>query len=318
MVMSAVIAIACCAAYPALNEREENRAAEQGGVLRLWHIDSFEGGIGSRASYLKRAATRYEGSGGRLILLTEHTAESAALAISEGNVPDMISFGGYFGAAAEYALPLEGFEFKPASVGGKTYAVPWCRGNYFLFAADGDFSSVSQENTVLSVGKGALPAGAAAAEGLEGDFAFEPSDRAYVSFMNGKYKYMLGTQRDIYRFRTRNFEVQVKALSGYCDLWQYICACTDAADEYAACLDFIACLLSKEEQAHLREIGMLSAYYPIYDVGEGNISSADGVLPERAVNPWLSEEAKEDLQAAAEAALRGDKNGAKKFENFLQ
>ena len=102
------------------------------GVLRLWQIDSFEGGRGSRASFLNSVARRYETAGGMLVLVTQHTAESAENALRDGQVPDLISYGPGVGFVADLARPLPGFFFAAGALGGQTYAVPWCRGGYFL------------------------------------------------------------------------------------------------------------------------------------------------------------------------------------------
>ncbi len=45
---------------------------------------------------------------------------------------------------------------------------------------------------------------------------------AYVAFLNGKYRYLLGTQRDRCRFVSRGVEVYEKPLNEFCDLYQYV------------------------------------------------------------------------------------------------
>ncbi len=133
LLVCAIVAFACLAAYPACNARQEQLPQAYKGVLRVWHIDSFEGGTGSRAAFLRSAAREFEEESGMYVLITVHTAESAAHAAEKGMLPDVLSFGRYFDFAADSVKPLQGYDFCYSSQGGKTYAVPWCRGNYFLF-----------------------------------------------------------------------------------------------------------------------------------------------------------------------------------------
>ena len=317
ILLAAVVVIGCFAAYPALTSSAERDGAQYGGILRLWQIDSFEGGKGSRASFLNRAARIFEEQNvGTLVLVTAHTVQSAANSIAEGNVPDMISYGVGAEFVGDIVRPLDGYSFPYAKIGRDTYAYPWCRGGYFLFTAEGDFSDVSEENTVISQG-GNLSEAAAYCAGLTGDFAFESSLKAYVSLINGKYKYMLGTQRDVYRFTTWQFSFQAKPLDGFSDLWQYISVCTEDAKKYNACLAFLDCLFSEQVQGMLPQIGMMSAIREVYDSSVPAMQEGEKVHPLRSVNLFLSAAALDDLRRSGMLALGGDKNGAKNLENYL-
>lgn len=316
VVLAAVAAFAVFAAFPVANAREESPSVGYRGVLRLWHIDGFEGGVGSRASFLGRVARAFEaGHAGLFLLITVHTAESAAYAIAQGDLPDMISCGGDNSFAADVAVPLQGYDFPAGKIGAETYGVPWCRGAYFLYTAEGDFSDVGAENTLLSAGRGGHPFTAAYCEGLRGDFASETSTAAYLSLMRGDCKYMLGTQRDFWRFQTREFAVQAKALSGYGDLWQYILI-TEAAQDYAACLEFVSLLLSEEVQDELPRVGMLSAFRAVYEEGNA-LHGAEKEEPARTIGAWLGAQALSSLEVWAQSALNGDENGAKNLEKIL-
>lgn len=317
ILLAAVIMVGCFAAYPALTYRAGPKAAEYGGILRLWQIDSFEGGKGSRASFLNRAAKLFEEEhAGTLVLVTAHTKESAAAAVAEGNKPDMISFGAGTDFVGDIILPLRGRTFSSAQIGGETYAYPWCRGGYFLFTTEGDFSDVSDENTVLSSG-GGMTEVAAYCAGLRGDFRAEQSVRAYATLLGGKYKYMLGTQRDVYRFTSREVAFQAKPLGGFCDLWQYISVCTQDSGKYSACMDFIGKLLSEEVQHMLPQVGMMSVEYSVYDASVPAMQEAEKQRPVRSLNAFLSEDALRAVRENAVLALQGDKNGAKNLENYL-
>lgn len=316
VMLAAAAAFVFIFAYPALSRVRAAEPHGYTGILRLWHIDGFEGGRGSRGAFLSGAARIFEAdNAGLLVMVVQHTPESAANALADGSVPDMISYGGNCGFVADIALPLEGYDCAAASLGGAPLGVPWCRGGYVLFTADGDFGDVTAENTVLSQGRGSFPAAAAALEGYRGDFGRLPSVQAYTALIGGRYKYMLGTQRDVWRFETRGFAVSAKPLEKFCDLWQYISVCTENAEKYGACLDFIRLLLSEEMQKKLSGIGMLSPYCSVYDGGA--MRAMEDAAPVFSFRAYADEAAREAFAALADAVLKGDENGAKKLENYL-
>lgn len=318
LALAALAAFCFIFAYPALSDAHTAEPLGYTGILRLWHIDGFEGGMGSRASFLARVAGDFEKRNeGTLVMVVSHTPESARQAINEGKLPEMISFGGDCSFVLEAALPLEGYTCAAASVGGATYAVPWCRGGYLLFSAEGDFSDISAENTVISQGRGSVPYAAAALEGMRGDFALLPSVQAYTALIGGKYKYMLGTQRDVYRFITRGFSVSVKPVESYCDLWQYICVCAGEAQKYEACLRFMESLLSETVQKSLSSVGMLSPYCSVYGEENAAMRALESISPAKTLFAFADAGAREAFASLAEGVLKGDENGAKKLENYL-
>lgn len=318
LLLAALAAFCAAIALPALARTEAAQPRAYEGILRVWHIDGFEGGKGSRASFLSRAARAYEGEReGLLLMVSAHTPESAAAALAEGRVPDMISYGGGCGFVADYARPLAGADCPAASFGGRAYGAAWCRGGYLLFTAEGDFSDISADNTLLSEGRGGCAAAAAALEGWRGGFACLPSAQAYRDFAAGKYRYMLGTQRDVQRFLTLGVQVRCKPLDAYCDLFQYISVCTEDEGRYAACLGFISLLCGEEWQKNLTQIGMLGVHAAAYREEGGILREAEEAVPLRVFPAFADEEAREAFAAAARAALAGDENGVKKLENYL-
>ena len=63
-------------------------------VVLIWNVDTFEGGKGSRASFLNRVARLAEQtSDGVYYRVISYTAEGAQSAMAEGNYPDLLSFG---------------------------------------------------------------------------------------------------------------------------------------------------------------------------------------------------------------------------------
>ena len=89
---------------------------------------------------------------------------------------------------------------------------------------------------------------------------------AYTGFLSGKYRYLLGTQRDVCRFQARGVTVQARPLTKYCDLFQYIGILSSEKRE--ASLAFVEKLLSSEVQGRLSAIGM----YPLEKGAERTVS----------------------------------------------
>ena len=252
---------------------QKSKEAEARTVVRVWNIDTFEGGKGSRTAFLKSVARELQGEA--YYLVTSYTLEGALSAFAEGEAPDVLSFGVGLSEFAERLLPLP-YSFAGGELGGKTLAYPWCMGGYYLFSLT-DFEGDGR--TALSVGGENLPAVAARFEGITGEEA--ESVAAYTGFLSGKYRYLLGTQRDVCRFQARGVSVQARPLTKYCDLYQYIGILS--SEKRDASLAFVEALLSPEVQGRLSQIGM----FPL----ENNA--------ERTVSVFLSSEALGRLAAAA-------------------
>ena len=263
-----LLAAAVIVLVPQKSEKTEART-----VVRVWNIDTFEGGKGSRTAFLKSVARELKGEA--YYLVTSYTPEGALSAFAEGDAPDVLSFGVGLSEFAERLLPLP-YSFAGGELGGKTLAYPWCMGGYYLFSLT-DFEG--EGRTALSVGGENLPAVAASLEGITGEET--ESVAAYTGFLSGKYRYLLGTQRDVCRFQARGVSVQARPLAKYCDLYQYIGILS--SEKRDASLTFVEALLSPEVQGRLSQIGM----FPL----ENNA--------ERTVSVFSSREALGRLAAAA-------------------
>lgn len=232
------VAGGCVAAFVNYADGEEDDALQ---VLTLWQIDSFEGGRGSRAEYLRSLAQDFAKSANVYIEVTALSSDAARTNISAGVVPDIISYGaGFYGIES---LVSEG------------YGKAWCRGAYCLIALSGtDFSSVSTANTVINEGKDNLVSVAALLSGLQGaDYAAPTS--AYVSLISGEYDFLLGTQRDVIRLQIRGESFEVKPLTEFNDLYQYISVLTRDGEKAAVAEEYVNYVLSHGES--LTRIGML-------------------------------------------------------------
>lgn len=271
------VAGGCVAAFVNYADGEEDDALQ---VLTLWQIDSFEGGRGSRAEYLRSLAQDFAKSANVYIEVTALSSDAARTNISAGVVPDIISYGaGFYGIES---LVSEG------------YGKAWCRGAYCLIALSGtDFSSVSTANTVINEGKDNLVSVAALFSGLQGaDYAAPTS--AYVSLISGEYDFLLGTQRDVIRLQIRGESFEVKPLTEFNDLYQYISVLTRDGEKAVVAEEYINYVLSHGES--LTRIGMLCDGETLYS---DEMHALEGVDFSYTIPAVVSSGAVDEIKKAA-------------------
>lgn len=197
-------------------------------ILEIWQVDSFEGGKGSRADYLEQVGKEFAADM-CYVNVSALSAEGARLNIQKGNFPDIISYG-----AGMYGIERY--------ISGYT---TWCRGSYCLLTISGDFSDIDIDNTIINKGKDNLISIASLFLGLQGAVEESPTG-AYTKLLNGKYKYLLGTQRDIYRLKTRQAVFKVKGINEFNDLYQNV-SIINASSKKELSQNFINFLLSKNK-----------------------------------------------------------------------
>lgn len=248
-------------------------------IIRIWNVDTFEGGKGSRSSFLKTVARDVQKRDKNVYyLVTSYTAEGATEAYRNGDCPDLLSFGVGLGEFAERSLSLNE-RFAGGMFGGEPIAYPWCRGSYFLFSLTDNFGE--EGKTAISCGGQNLACLAAMEEGIVGTEA--ESVAAYTGFLKGEYRYLLGTQRDVCRFAARGVEVYQKPLTAYCDLYQYISILS--AEHMEDCRVFLNRLLSFGQE-RLSEIGMYA------------LADSDPPNAQRTISVFSSRDALERLRTA--------------------
>ena len=212
-------------------------------VLNLWQIDSFEGGRGSRASYLQNIANSFSKSGNCYITVTTLTSAAARENLKNGTIPDLISYGaGTFG--------IDGY------IKGNVPYYTWCYGGYCFLCLDenSDFSDINESNTVINEGTENNSKVAALMCGVVGADYKKPTG-AYVSLINRKYKYLLGTQRDIYRLKTRGESFSVKPVTEFNDLYQNISITSQNAQFTIKAEEFIKYLLNSSD--NVAQLGLM-------------------------------------------------------------
>ena len=256
-------------------KKESVKAINEDTALTVWQIDSFEGGKGSRAEFLQSIGNDFSKKENCYINVVSLSAEAARLNLSNGNVPDVVSYGAGMYGIESY---VNGFSV-------------WCRGGYCLLTLDTncDFSDVAAENTVINKGKDNFSGVTALFCGVQSG-KFESSTSAYVKLINGEYKYLLGTQRDIFRLKTRNVAFSVKAITAFNDLYQNISITTKCTDNQCA-QRYIDCVLSKTNE--LNKIGMFGDGAKLYD---DEMSACENVTFEYKITYPLNEAMKANIE----------------------
>ena len=272
----------------AFTSGEEKVSGDERIMLKVWQIDSFEGGKGSRADYLQSVGNDFTKNGGAYISVTALSSEAARLNLSEGNIPDIISYGaGVYG--------LEGY------ISGYKQ---WCRGGYCILTAEGDFSDITTENTVVNGGRENFTSAALVFAGLNGAET-RPSTSAYLKLINGEKKYLFGTQRDIFRLKTRGVAFRVMPFTVYNDLYQIV-SVTSSCENPQTANEFINYLLSRKGE--VTKLGLISedAVY------EDEMRDMTGIEFDCKLTVPLGEEAHKRLLNLISS---GDINSLKNFFN---
>lgn len=301
-------------------EKQFTKPVEYKGVLNLWHIETFEGGHGSRKQFLLDVASSFEKENdGVLVMVISHTENSANEALNSGEKPDMISYG-----AGTIYTDVKEINNVHSFIGGmveeKSYAIPWCKGGYVLFENPKYNDKTSRQKSVM-VSKSIknLPLLNLC---LKEDLVVSdmvnvktPLD-AYVEFVNGKHKYFLGTQRDVVRFSNRGFNVESKVLTEFNDLYQYISLSSDDEIKTIYSEKFINHLLSEKIQKKLYKISMFSEFYD-NEYQNDTLNLMQNIKPKYTISAFSSPQLVDDLNFLCEEYLNGEKSVLSKMKNVL-
>ena len=226
-------------------------------ILKIWHIDTFEGGTGSRASFLKSVATKFtKKNKGVLFLVTQLTYAAAQNRIESGELPDLISFGLCGFTVYEKLIAQSNFNILDGGVlNGKRYLTAWCKGGYFKITK----GTKNYSKLIVSSGEFNLSTVAVCLEKLSAESVVikEPLE-AYSTFLNSKDACLIGTQRDIVRLINKGVNFNAEPIESFSDLYQYIGVTAEGEEKRVCALSFIDFLLSVSVQKTLVNIKMLS------------------------------------------------------------
>ena len=237
--------------FDKLKDKKDDVGSYQG-IVNLWHIETFEGGSGSRAEFLKKRAIEFESKNkGVLVSVQTYSEEQLLQKLSQGDKFDLISFSCGVGCEVrDFVSPY----IKSVSVrddllqggmlDGKVYALPWAFGGYALFATD---SVISQTNGVivaeklfdygyqkkdkhktkvpsLAVGfaqytnpfKVVQNLGVVAKKDEWSNDLSTTGYQAYQAFCDGKFALLLGTQRDLSRVELKQSQGKMQNVVMQC------------------------------------------------------------------------------------------------------
>lgn len=268
--------------------------------IELWHVDMFEGGTGSRASFLNGISKEFEKLSGICVTVKTQTPLSVSDLFQKGIFPDAISFAN--GMELPYAM-LRKVHKKPYE-----YAVPWCMGGYAAISRKGETVNrvviAEQKNTLASL----------AVRFYSGDNEFlkgiglkncekVPSNNAVYELYSDKHAMLIGTQRDLYRLENKGLNLEITPLGGFNDLYQYYSILSADDENAVAAAKFCEYLLSEKVQSRLSRIGMLSAFFENSDMP---IAALSGVKHDYCTYPLTDNDRLSKLRRLAENGADDD------------
>ena len=127
---------------PHLPYRQDKPNVQYKGIIEVWYVESFEGGQGSRASWLRSRATELEKRySGLYFDIATLTYSQLTDKLNDGQLPDLISFSiGAGNIVLPFLQPYNGSVdcydnlLMSGEADNTVYAVPYCAGMYSLFA----------------------------------------------------------------------------------------------------------------------------------------------------------------------------------------
>ena len=260
-------------------------------------METFEGGSGSRSSWLTNKSAKFEkANSGLFVHVTDLTVTELADKLQNGQRFDLICFSRGVGSSVlEYLAPFNdsvGFVrdnfMISGQVDGKQYGVPLYAGAYCLFARSGQLSQDKLTTDALTatftrkIGKNTVelrplicgftqansPLTALAMSGLRGDASYIDEGvtqyQAYEQFVaNNTAVTLLGTQRDIFRLGQKESQSKIDELGfapvgEYTDLVQYVGISKYCEEKRQSCIEYVKYILSEETQAGLINLNMFS------------------------------------------------------------
>lgn len=302
-----------------LEEKNLEPPKEYQGIISIWQVDTFEGGIGSRKQFLLNVAKKFEKKhSGLLVMVSDYTVDGVRENLKNGIFPDIISFGAGTEVYGFSELNLSA-DFNGGKVGEKQYAIPWCRGGYAFFGNPQLIEEITNEFDTLSISHNGViePLISLIEEGvLVKDFTVKKPLDNYVDFLSGKSKVMLGTQRDLARFNSRGFEVLVKPLTKFNDLYQYAVITSKDVTKSLLSQEFLEFLISFEVQKELYSIGMFSPYYSVV-TNNAQYNLMQNVKEFSTLSPFMKSEELLELHSDAKEGLKGNKDALNKIKKIV-
>lgn len=250
-----VLCLLVIALSPFLINKKDSAVKNESVILTVWHIDGFEGGKGSRYTFLREVALEFSKQNkGVNILVSSYTQSGANELIKKGKTPDVISFGGVGLNLQNYAQELSVKGDDGGVVNGKRYAVSYLKGGYFVIKKGNGGIDI-----IISKGENLTPEIACLFSNARGNsYTLKPPLDAYTLFLTRKNATLIGTQRDIERLLNRNEEFTAEPIKGYSDIYQYASVTTQKMENEYFARSFIDYLISQKVQEKVVKLKMLS------------------------------------------------------------
>ena len=342
LVVCAVVAL--CVLLPMLPQKPtQTPPLTYKGVLELWNIETFEGGSGSRSSWITNRAAKFEAQNkGLFVHVTNVTPDQLQQKLDDGETFDMVCFSRGVGAQISGLLQkytgsvIDVCDNLVASgqIGDTVYALPVYAGAYCLFARTEQLPQNTELiTTALSasftrkVGKNTYeleplicgftaynsPMSALALSGGKGVAKVDENVtqyQAYESFVANKTAVtLLGTQRDLYRLGQKEElgkieELTFAPLTGYTDLVQYVGVSANAGEKTDSSVAFMEYLISADVQQTLVNIDMFSVLSATFYTEKRYAECEQGVKTAYVPNVFGDPEAVKTQRQAALDTLR--------------
>ncbi len=282
-IITSIITIIVVVICPFFLKSKKSEEKVKTAVITVWNVDSFEGGKGSRTTFLRNAcknfSKRYKNVS---FLVTSYTLEGVKTALSKGITPDLISYGGCSLNLENYAEKIsysvkDGGELSK----GKRYAVSFLKGCYFKIEKGDKNGTV-----ILSKGDFTSPEIAGLFSDAKGiNYQILSPIKAFNLFATKKDVTLIGTQRDVFRLINNEEEFTLTPILDYSDLYQYISLTAKGETEKFYAREFISYLLSDSVQEKLTSLGLFSVNKSGLYTGDEYFSKSE-VLPKYTFSPY--------------------------------
>lgn len=323
----------------------------QSAFLKVWNIDDFEGGSGNRTSFLESVARQFEKQNSGLYIVVQNiSAEEAFNAITNGTMPDLISFSHYSGYMLQNVLQdysgqiyVRSDLISYAKLNDVVKAVPWYLSGYCLignkelqpnlslscqtmysYNISGKISkpsvSVGLANSfalLATIKNGAQIAGT---NNVIPHFDTTTTFQAYNDFCSQKSaSILLGTARDFYRVHNKVelglMQCDFKPLGGFTDLIGYMGICQSKPFT----TEFIEFLTSPSIQNQLKNIGLFSTTFNEIYTDNEFYSAFEKVLHRKisSINVFMDKSQKDKLWKQSINATFGNRDALNYVKKYL-
>lgn len=227
------------------------------GTITLWQIDCFEGGTGSRATWLKEQSYAFEKRHNGVYIAVETVSPERAEILLKTKKPDIISFSSpiKIGDTQQISLNEPFFRTDLQSVVFDD-AVPWCFGAYFLFEGE---EEKSKDKIAYTEKNGYYPLRVTEEFDLNKQTQeFSKQYEAFNAYANKKISSLIGTQRDLYRLKNLKENRQGNiSVASYSDLVQYFSVFKQNNEKKTEMINkYISFILSADVQNNIGKLGL--------------------------------------------------------------